>query len=114
MTRRSNIWLAVATVFTLVNFGGIWMAARMMPAEEMHTGLHVVLTIVGAWWMWRIVERSRQGGPAAIATQRLDQLQDSVDAIAIEVERIGEAQRFATKIAAERVAPPQPPQKPAP
>lgn len=34
--------------------------------------------------------------------QRLDQLQQSVDAIAVEVERIAEAQRFSAKLLAER------------
>jgi hypothetical protein len=76
----------------------------------MHTGIHVALTLLGAWWMWAVVERSRQAAPVAgIAAERLAQLQDSVDAIAVEVERIGEAQRFAAKIAAERVAEPRNP-----
>lgn len=34
--------------------------------------------------------------------QRLEQLQQSVDAIAVEVERIAEAQRFSAKLLAER------------
>ena len=33
---------------------------------------------------------------------RLEQLQQSVDAIAVEVERIAEAQRFSAKLLAER------------
>jgi len=35
------------------------------------------------------------------ADQRLEQLQQSVDAIAIEVERISEGQRFVTKLLSE-------------
>lgn len=35
--------------------------------------------------------------------ERLEQLQQSVDAIALEVERIAEAQRFSAKLLAERV-----------
>jgi hypothetical protein len=35
-------------------------------------------------------------------SQRLEQLQQSVDAIAIEVERVAEAQRFTARIEAER------------
>jgi hypothetical protein len=38
--------------------------------------------------------------------QRFDQLQQSVDAIAVEVERIAEAQRFSAKLLAERSATP--------
>jgi len=34
--------------------------------------------------------------------QRFDQLQQSVDAFAVEVERIAEAQRFSAKLLAER------------
>jgi hypothetical protein len=37
--------------------------------------------------------------------QRFDQLQQSVDAIAVEVERIAEAQRFSAKLLAERPEP---------
>jgi hypothetical protein len=37
--------------------------------------------------------------------QRLDQLQQSVDAVAVEVERIAEAQRFSAKLLAERGEP---------
>jgi uncharacterized protein YlxW (UPF0749 family) len=37
--------------------------------------------------------------------QQLEQLQQSVDAIAVEVERIAEAQRFSAKLLAERADP---------
>jgi hypothetical protein len=37
--------------------------------------------------------------------RRFDQLQQSVDAIALEVERIAEAQRFSAKLLAERPEP---------
>ena len=40
--------------------------------------------------------------PNPLYEQRLDQLQQSVDAIAVEVERIAEAQRFSAKLLAER------------
>ena len=41
--------------------------------------------------------------PNALAFQdRFDHLQQSVDAIAVEVERIAEAQRFSAKLLAER------------
>jgi hypothetical protein len=38
------------------------------------------------------------------AQQRLDQLQQAVDTIAVEVERISEGQRFVTKLLSDRVA----------
>ena len=40
--------------------------------------------------------------PSADVSNRLDQLQQSVDAIAIEVERLAEAQRFTARLEAER------------
>ena len=44
-----------------------------------------------------------RGTPNALAFEaRFDQLQQSVDAIAVEVERIAEAQRFSAKLLAER------------
>lgn len=39
---------------------------------------------------------------ARVDDERLERLQQSVDAIAIEVERIAEAQRFSAKLLAER------------
>ncbi len=36
------------------------------------------------------------------ADERLEHLQQSLDAIALDVERIGEAQRYAMKVVAER------------
>jgi hypothetical protein len=44
--------------------------------------------------------------PTPLYEQRLDQLQQSVDAIAVEVERIAEAQRFSAKLLAERAETP--------
>jgi hypothetical protein len=46
-------------------------------------------------------ETLERGGDAHAA--QLAQLQQSVDAIALEVERIAEAQRFSAKLLAERV-----------
>lgn len=37
--------------------------------------------------------------------QRMEQLQQSVDSVAVEVERISEGQRFTTKLLAERQEP---------
>jgi hypothetical protein len=37
---------------------------------------------------------------------RLERMEQSLDAIAVEVERISEGQRFTTKLLAERVPPP--------
>lgn len=46
--------------------------------------------------------QSRAAVGAPQNDQRLEQLQQSVDAIAVEVERIAEAQRFSAKLLSER------------
>jgi hypothetical protein len=38
-------------------------------------------------------------------TARLERMEQAIDSIAVEVERISEGQRFTTKLLAERVAP---------
>lgn len=102
MSRSRAIWKAAAVVFTVVNLIGIGMAVAAQ--EQMHTGIHVVLSLLGALAMWRLSGRSPRAEPAndMLAEPRLEALQQSVDAIALEVERIGEAQRFHTKLQAEQ------------
>jgi hypothetical protein len=38
---------------------------------------------------------------------RLERVEQAVDAIAVEVERVGEGQRFVTKLLADRLPPPR-------
>jgi hypothetical protein len=54
------------------------------------------------------IER-RDEGRAALApdlTERLERIERAVDAIAVEVERISEGQRFVTQIMSDRTKPP--------
>jgi hypothetical protein len=65
-------------------------------------------TVVGLS-VWVIVNRVNRGQVKSANSPSLDEarfvrLEQAVDAIAIEVERIGEAQRFATRIMNERAA----------
>jgi hypothetical protein len=107
MTRRSKVWLAVAVLFTLLNLGGAVMAAAQ--GELLHSASHVALTLVGAYVVWRLApgryaRRIWPRGESEIPAQpheltdRLTHLEQSVDAVAIEVERIGEGQRFMTHL----------------
>ncbi len=55
----------------------------------------------------RIRERERQSAgilPDAQSAERLARIEAAVESIAIEVERISEAQRFTTKLLSERSA----------
>lgn len=103
MTRRTRIWLSVAGIFTVVNLAGAVYAGFM--GEVGHAGSHVALTVIGGWITWRLMSRNRIVAPDSvpISEARLEQLQQAVDAVAIEVERIGEAQRFHEKLQAERM-----------
>jgi hypothetical protein len=64
----------------------------------------VVLVLLGAlawrYWFRRAIERVRRELSGTQPAQR--ELKDAVDAIALEVERISEGQRFVTKLMAEK------------
>lgn len=105
MTRHPKRWLIGTSIFTLINVAGAPFA--FMSGEPMHGAAHVVLAAVGAYLMSRLAPRAqRERQQQLVGTQdaerQLDRLQQSLDAIAIDVERVGEAQRFMTKIAEER------------
>lgn len=102
MSRRMGIWKGAAAAFTVVNLVGLGMA--MAAQEQMHSGIHVALSLLGAYGIWWFSDRRSRPGPTgdALDDPRLEALQQSVDAIALEVERIGEAQRFNAKLQAEQ------------
>ena len=105
MSRRSGIWTTAAVVFTVVNLIGLGMAVAMQ--EQTHSGIHAVLSLVGAIAVWRLLNRRPRVDHTGTMSEepRLEALQQSVDAVALEVERIGEAQRFSAKLQAERKEP---------
>ena len=102
MIRRAGFWKAAAVIFTVINVGGIAYAAVM--GEVMHAATHVGLLLgtVFAWQFFspRRVETTEEETP--VLDSQIQQLQYSLDAIALEVERIGESQRFINKLQAER------------
>jgi hypothetical protein len=114
MTRGAKVGLVVAVLFSLLNLGGAVYAAVL--GEVPHAGIHVALLLVGAYFVWwlapsRYADRIRRRGgsensasPRELA-DRMTQLEQSVDAVAIEVERIGEGQRFMTRLFTEHGAP---------
>ena len=101
MTRRSKMWAVIAALFSVVNIAGAAFAA--LSREPLHAAAHVVL-LVATYVVWRLVSGARALDlpHAQPIDQRLEHLQQSLDTIAIEVERIGEGQRYATKILVER------------
>ncbi len=118
MGARSKRWYVAAWIFTLVNLGGAVFAAA--GGEMIHAAIHVALLVPGVFWILRL---SRPADRQQVAAQhsnaphvdaQLDHLQQSLDAIALGVERIGEAQRFNVKLAAAQAekAPVEPRQQP--
>jgi hypothetical protein len=113
MTRRAKIGLVMAVLFLLVNLGGAAVAA--IGGELLHAGIHAGLLLLGVclvWWLtsrrdagrvwpWR---RAAGGGLSGELSDRLTHLEQSVDAVAVEVERISEGQRFVTRLVTERGA----------
>jgi hypothetical protein len=104
-----NVGWTVAAVSVIVNGGGAVYA--LLRQEWMHGAAHVVALVITVY----LVQIFRARGtadesswvdeslpPASPGDVRMEQLQQSVDAIAIEVERIGEAQRFNAKLAAKQ------------
>ena len=69
------------------------------------TGTVAALCVIGVVTA-KAVQRMRRNRPGVALPQasdeRLEQIQQSIDAVAIEVERIAEAQRFTAKLLAER------------
>ena len=110
MTQRAKLWRAGAVLFGIINIAGIGLALAMN--EMMHAMAHVFLLFVGtgAYLLWKTVttwasgpadEQSRNSALPSSGKdltlqlhQHVDYLQRSMDALALEVERIGEAQRF--------------------
>ncbi len=62
----------------------------------------------------RKIDAHQRGSLHPDTDQRMARIEQAVDAIALEVERISEGQRFTTRLLAERasVAPPLPSSKP--
>lgn len=105
MNPPSRFWRITAAIFVFLNIGGALFALRT--GEQMHAEGHLALLLVTfvAYLVMRGSPRPPQqqnSSPAELADPRIDQLQRSVDAIAVEVERMGEAQRFRDKLDAER------------
>lgn len=65
-----------------------------------------ILIPIGAIYMWRAFRRRRRGGRRAVEVSaeqdsRFERLEQAVDAIALEIERVGEAQRYQAKLLTE-------------
>jgi hypothetical protein len=109
MSRRAKIWFGIATIFALGNLAGAMFAA-VIQHEFSHAGLHVGLMMLGFYAANRLWRRPTVDSPPAAIPEmddRLSSLERSIDAVAVEIERVGEGQRYMTKRFAE-AAPAEP------
>lgn len=103
MPKRNKFWRIAAPVYTLVNVvGGIFAFAQ---GETMHAAAHGAALLVG-YLIFQAFDAGRlEKQTAAIPEQvdlHLDHLQESVDELAVKVERMGENQRFVQKVLEKR------------
>lgn len=78
-------------------------------AQVMGVLVPSIVALVGVGlFAYRFIQRShlKPAAPPRMADDRLDRLEHAIDAIAIEVERISESQRFMARLTAERSADP--------
>src|SRR6478672_7467360 len=101
---RPKAWRFAAMIFLIVNAGGAVFA--LMRGEQMHAEMH--LALFGAAFVGYAFSRAAQARnvdtaprPPELEDPRVEQLQRSIDAMALELERLGEKQRYAEKLHAE-------------
>lgn len=99
MAMRSGWWRVAAMIFAVGNAAAAiyHVAIGEMGAAGGHAGV-----AAGTLLLWFTLRSHRSvpeytAGPQQIDSH-LDHLQQSLDAIALEVERVGEGQRFAQKV----------------
>lgn len=114
MTRRARTWwLAAAALFVVINSAGALFAA--VRGEGLHASVHVVLALLGTYFAWQLspwrATRRAIAAPAGEYADRLTQIEESVNAVAVEVERIGEGQRFMTRVLSEEGTPQRAPER---
>lgn len=118
---KHRAWIPIAWLLCLGNLIAAWFAA--LPAEPWHASIHALLAVLFGLGAQHLAARqralkNRAGGaelPVDITALReelaalgqaqsetLNRVEQAVDAIAIELERVGEGQRFLTKVLADR------------
>jgi hypothetical protein len=100
---KHRAWIPVAWLLSIGNVVAVWFAAQ--PAEPWHATTHALLAVLLGVGAQRLETRRRAlllGGEPALGDDRMKRLEQAIDSIAVEVERIGEGQRFVTNLLAER------------
>ena len=108
MSRRTKGLAVAAAIFAVVNVGGAIFAAWQ--DEFQHAGVHValaLLSVYGTMLLSRRREVALESAPVSreAVDDRLSSLERSIDVVAIEVERVGEGQRFMTELLSKKAPP---------
>jgi len=82
--------------------GDVLVFAQVMTVIVASTGAFVAIGL-GARVLWRAGSRMKQRMVPSVDDSRLERLEAAVDAIAIEVERISESQRFTVGLLSDRL-----------
>jgi hypothetical protein len=103
MEKPSRFWRIAAIIFVGLNAGGAVLAFAMN--EQMHADTHLVL--LGVSLVAYLFMRGAQSRPKAnpleeVEDPRIQYLQQSVDAMALEIERLSEAQRYNERLKVEQ------------
>jgi len=96
---KHRAWIPVAWLLSLANLISVWFAAR--PAEPTHATGHALLAVLFGLGAQRLGLRKHTADAAGrsqetetrLSNPDLHQVAQALDAIAVEVERIGEGQR---------------------
>ena len=80
--------------------GGTLQFAQVMAVVVMSTAGFVAIGL-GSRVLWRLGSRTKAQAPSSHDDDRMQRLEMAVDTIAIEVERISEAQRFMVTLLSE-------------
>jgi hypothetical protein len=97
MAERSSIWQKAIALFGLINFAGAGWA--FVQGERPHELVHGLLFFISLAAYLALRFRGSQPQPHNIESDdRVAYLQQSVDALALEVERLGEKQRYSERL----------------
>lgn len=102
---KHRAWIPVAWLLSIVNVVSVWFAAA--PAEPWHATVHAMLAVAFGVGAHRLMTRHNPLRAATgLGDDRVQRLEQALDSMALEIERIGEGQRYVTKVLTERVREP--------
>lgn len=108
---KHRAWIPVAWLLSLGNVVSVWFAA--LPGEPAHATAHALLAVLFGLGAQHLGTRKKYGtgevealrqADTRLASPDLHEVTQALESIAVEVERIGEGQRYLTKLLAERDA----------